>query len=171
MNKMIKGAAFAGIGVALLMGGGGTLAAWNATDDANAGTIKSGQLALTAQEGVWTDAADNRIDVAEYRIIPGEVLTYTQVLDIVVEGTNMEASLAVDGAPQNLGFDGDTAEAGPIILKSSDGLTVSTLTESTKVTASTEFTFSAEDTDSMKAQYDFSGVKYVLTQVTSDNDN
>ncbi len=169
MNKMIKGAAFAGVGVALLLGGGGTLANWNDRADSKAGAIVAGDLELNARDGVWTDADDKQIDVATYRIIPGEELTYTQTLDVVLEGTNMQASVAVSGGPENIGFDGSTAVAGPIELETIDGLPVTTLTESTTLIASTTFTFSADDTASKKAKYDFSKVSYVLTQQTETN--
>lgn len=42
----------AGFGAALLVGGGGTLAVWNATTEANAGTILSGNINLIAGTGV-----------------------------------------------------------------------------------------------------------------------
>ncbi|GAA3326839.1 MULTISPECIES: alternate-type signal peptide domain-containing protein [Paeniglutamicibacter] len=51
MNKMTKGALATGLDVALLLGGGGTLAVWNKSVAEPAGTITSGDLELTAGTG------------------------------------------------------------------------------------------------------------------------
>ena len=59
-STLIKGTAAIAVGAALLLGGGGTLAAWNDSVSAAPGTITAGTLdvAKTAA-GVWKDRANN----------------------------------------------------------------------------------------------------------------
>jgi alternate signal-mediated exported protein len=96
MNKMTKGALATGLGVALLVGGGGTLAVWNASDTAPAGTIKSGDLNLTAGKGEWTSLHSAiPIDLATYKVVPGDLLTFTQKVQVNLEGDLMQADLTV----------------------------------------------------------------------------
>jgi len=95
MNKMTKGALATGLGVALLVGGGGTLAVWNADATAGAGEIKSGDLNITAKAGVWTNGNDKVTDLATYRVVPGDVLTFTQPVEVTLVGDLMKATLAV----------------------------------------------------------------------------
>ena len=111
MNKMAKGALAIGVGAALLLGGG-TLATWNATANASAGTITAGELAMsTSVAGAWTSSASGVIlptAVAAYRAVPGEVLTYSQTLKINLNGDNITAKLEATGAVAAKAF-GDEA--------------------------------------------------------------
>lgn len=89
MNKLTKGAIAAAAGVALLLGGGGTLAYWNASTSVGAGTIQSGNLAVaTSGTGAWKDA-DGAIDLDTFRAVPGDKLTFTQDLTITASGDNL----------------------------------------------------------------------------------
>jgi alternate signal-mediated exported protein len=97
MNKMTKGALATGLGVALLVGGGGTLAVWNTTAQAEAGTIKSGNLHLTATPGTWTNSHNKEMtleELAKYKVVPGDKLTFTQPVAVTLEGELMKAKIA-----------------------------------------------------------------------------
>ncbi len=99
MNKMAKGALATGVGVALLLGGGGTLATWNASQAANAGTIASGELKMTAGTGNWaSNMTAGPITVASYKMVPGEKLTYSQDLAVTLIGDRITANLKTTDA-------------------------------------------------------------------------
>lgn len=95
MNKMTKGALVTGLGVALLVGGGGTLAVWNAEAINQAGTIASGDLNITAAPGVWTNASTKTIDISSYKVVPGDKLTFTQPVKVTLVGDRMQANLTL----------------------------------------------------------------------------
>ena len=54
-SALIKGTAAIAVGAALLLGGGGTLASWNAAASGTPGTVIAGDLNVAAATGVWTD--------------------------------------------------------------------------------------------------------------------
>lgn len=90
MNKMTKGSIATGVDVALLLGGGGTLAVWNTSVQSGAGRIAAGNLDLSAAKGVWTDAKTEIInDIGSYAVVPGDVFSdlnlVNQHVDVVVE--------------------------------------------------------------------------------------
>jgi len=97
MNKIAKGAVAGGIGVALLLGGAGTLAYW--TDSANVGgatTIAAGNLKVatsgTASWSVTNHGTTTAVaDIASYTMVPGDELTFTQPVTITAVGTNLKA--------------------------------------------------------------------------------
>jgi alternate signal-mediated exported protein len=56
-STLVKGTAAIAVGAALLLGGGGTLANWNAEATAAPGTIVSGDLnVVKSVNGVWKGA-------------------------------------------------------------------------------------------------------------------
>ncbi|ALE93931.1 hypothetical protein AOC05_02900 [Arthrobacter alpinus] len=179
MNKLAKGAIATGVGVILLVGGGGTLATWNQAQNASMGSVVAGDLNLTAGTGAWTNAAGTTIaKIADYKVVPGDTLTYTQPLTVTLTGNLMTAKLAVTGASTANGF-GDSAVVSPTTLTNSKSGkvlpdTVLVPTDSGVVTASTTFTFkkSTTGTDATKAAVDLSGIGYKLEQqapVSSNN--
>ncbi|GAA3598389.1 hypothetical protein GCM10022198_23310 [Klugiella xanthotipulae] len=103
MNKLSKGIIVSGLGVALLLGTGGSLALWNVTSESQAGEISTGDLNLTVPTtgqkweanvgGSWVD-----IDISTYRIVPGDLVRLTQPLTVTLTGNNMKAKLTVDTA-------------------------------------------------------------------------
>lgn len=97
MNKITKGALATGLGVALLLGGGGTLAVWNTTAEGEQdSSIVNGDLQLTAGKGTWTNAHGTVIDLATYKAVPGDALTFTQPVAVKLDGDLMEANLTVN---------------------------------------------------------------------------
>lgn len=170
MNKMAKGALATGVGVALLLGGGGTLAVWNVSQTSNAGTIVAGDLNLAAGKGTWTNAKGITVNPAVYKVVPGDVLTYTQELDITLVGDLMEAQLTLTGA--NSAF--KNAVVSPVVVTDTAGavvnaakLTPATLPADKKVKATTTFTFNANTVgrDDAKNTADFTALRYTLDQV------
>lgn len=94
MNKLAKGALATGLGVALLIGGGGTLAVWNAEQSVAPGKIVTGDLQLDAGQGTWTNA-QGPINIDNYRAVPGDKLTFTQDVEVDLKGDLMLANLTV----------------------------------------------------------------------------
>lgn len=112
MNKLTKAGIATAAAVALLMGGAGTLAYWNDTADLDgASTITAGQLNVEASgAGAWTGISD----IADYRIVPGDTLTFTQDIVVTAEGDTLVANLVLDPysiSPVNSGDGADVALA------------------------------------------------------------
>ncbi|MFZ3417171.1 alternate-type signal peptide domain-containing protein [Arthrobacter sp. 3Tela_A] len=174
MNKMAKGALATGVGVALLLGGGGTLAVWNQSVEANAGTIAAGDLNLqpkTDSTNGWYNGAGTKIeDIAAYRIVPGETLTYKHLLDITLVGAEMKADLSVTGLPTT-GVFANNAVIGPVtVMKGNvDVLADAEITpaEAGTVTASSTFTFKEETggRTNVGASADLGNVSFKLEQI------
>ncbi|WP_269938278.1 alternate-type signal peptide domain-containing protein [Arthrobacter sp. HY1533] len=176
MNKIAKGAIATGVGIVLLAGGGGTLAVWNQTDIGTQGKISAGDLNLVAGTGVWKNAKNEDITIGSYRVVPGEVLTYTQPLTVTLEGDLMVAHLTLTGASPVNGFvpaDVTTSTT----LTDAAGVTVEGNTPLDKdhdgdFTATTTFAFrlGTEGRSSVNATYDFKDIGYMLEQQTPNAD-
>ncbi|MDI3329714.1 MAG: alternate-type signal peptide domain-containing protein [Micrococcus sp.] len=172
MKKMTTGAILTGLGVALLLGGGGTLAVWNAEATSETGTIAAGNLDLKAEAGTWRNGTGKKIDVTSYKIVPGETLTYTQPVTVTLSGDRMVAKLTQHGSgiasAESNGFDTASIEVSPVKLTTARGAAVpNELTPKTNgnFVASTSFTFNdvSGQTDVLK-EYEFSQISYVLDQ-------
>lgn len=173
MNKMIKGAAFAGVGVALLLGGGGTLANWNVEKEAPAGTIISGDLDLAAPQGSWTSSKGGGeiIKIEEYKVVPGETLTYTQDLTLTIEGDQLAARLEVGGVPTLGSY---VTLTGPVLTNTAGDVLPTTVLDANspdqvRATATFAFNQNAVGRQGANETFDLSKVKYTLTQVTGTN--
>lgn len=96
MNKLTKGAVAGVAGIALLLGGAGTFATWNAAAAVSGATINAGTLAVSAAAtGTWKDATGSIANLSTYKIVPGAVLTYQQDITITAIGNNLVATLAL----------------------------------------------------------------------------
>ena len=103
MNNTIKGAAAAAAAGILMLGGYGTLAQWGDEAAMNGGSVNAGQLKLSdATAGVWTDVGGTVpvtiASIADYKVVPGDVLTYETSAQISASGANLSATLAADPA-------------------------------------------------------------------------
>lgn len=88
MNKLTKASIAGAAGIALLLGGAGTLALWNDSATIAVGSIDSGTLTITGSTGAWD---------SEWELwVPGDSATYTGELTIEATGDNLEALLTVD---------------------------------------------------------------------------
>lgn len=118
MNKLAKGSIAGAAGIALLLGGTGTFAYWNSEAGVSGGTVVAGDLKVVndGAAGVWKDQTGATINPASYRIVPGDVLTYTDDLTVTAVGKNIAAELTLAGgaiAPSDGGTTGpDSALAG-----------------------------------------------------------
>lgn len=172
MNKMAKGAIATAAGVVLLVGGGGTLALWNDSENANeGGTVTAGNLDLESGVGSWK-VDDEIIDIATYRIVPGDVLTYEQPLTITMAGNELQAELkAVPPTAPDTSFESKNYEISEVSLTTPVGAELDPKFEKPfngTVTASVDFTFDAVMTDGQEdvgATYNFSTVAFHLNQV------
>lgn len=177
MNKMTKGAVITGLGVALLLGGSGTLAVWNAEQSTNAGVIASGELDVSPGVGTWTNAKTGaKVDITTYRVVPGDSLTYTQPLEVTLEGDNVSAVLTMVGGPGSVKdrseFNKDDISFTPPTLVDAEGESVldgtalksEVLEETETLTASSTFTFNEKAVGSMNAAVNLNEVKYHLEQ-------
>ena len=100
MNKLLVSAIAGAAGLTLLLGGAGTFALWNSSATLPGGTITAGTLLVTDNapaNGVWRSGT-TVIALSNYRIVPGDTLTYTKSVDITAIGDNLVATLAVDPA-------------------------------------------------------------------------
>jgi alternate signal-mediated exported protein len=93
MNKLTKAGISTAAAVALLMGGAGTLAYWNDSAGLDgAATITAGTLNVTATDnGAWAGITN----IADYRIVPGDTITFTQEITVTAEGNALVANLAL----------------------------------------------------------------------------
>ncbi|HWM34700.1 MAG TPA: alternate-type signal peptide domain-containing protein [Pseudolysinimonas sp.] len=90
MNKLVKGAIAGAAGIALLMGGAGSLALWNDSASITDASISSGQLSISATAGSWTGNPA--------LMVPGDTATYTSTVTITAKGTNLKSTLSIDPA-------------------------------------------------------------------------
>jgi alternate signal-mediated exported protein len=161
-NKLVKGSLAAAVGVALLMGGAGTLASWNDTSVIAGGTITAGTLSITvpgstpASDG-WKSGSTAIPNIATYRIVPGDTLTYQKTFIVTATGDSLTATaslgaLSITGASQGAA---DVALAA-LLTKSAvftvDGVTTATVTGSASpktvvVTATIAFPSGTTTTD------------------------
>jgi len=102
MNKLIKGAIAAAVGIALLMGGATTLAFWNDSANVPGGTISAGTLTIAvpgtipATDG-WKSGSTAIANISNYRIIPGETITYTKTFSVTATGDKLTAAAGLTG--------------------------------------------------------------------------
>ncbi|KGJ79709.1 hypothetical protein GY21_04080 [Cryobacterium roopkundense] len=96
MNKLLKGSIAGAAGVALLIGGAGTFALWNDTAAIAGGTITAGTLTVDTGDGAWSDQFGSISSIGDYRIVPGDTLTYTTAIQVEAVGDNLSAELSVD---------------------------------------------------------------------------
>ncbi|GAA4174831.1 alternate-type signal peptide domain-containing protein [Gryllotalpicola koreensis] len=102
MNKLIKGAVTGAAGIALLLGGAGTFAAWNANTSIATGKVATGHLGvqLTPNSSAsWTDltgggAGTPITDVNDYVFAPGDHIQLKQNVTVTAQGNNLTGKLS-----------------------------------------------------------------------------
>lgn len=107
MNKLAKGAIAGAAGIALLMGGAGTLAYWNDSSDvlASGQSISSGDLTLgTSGSAAWTvkpwngtssGSAVSIPNIASFKMVPGDVVEYAKTVTLEAVGTTLKVELTL----------------------------------------------------------------------------
>lgn len=101
MNKLLKGAIAGAAGVALLLGGAGTFALWNSSATVAGGTIVAGNLVVadSGTAGSWSvNGGTARASMTGFKVVPGDVLTYTKTMNVTATGDNLVATLALTPA-------------------------------------------------------------------------
>jgi alternate signal-mediated exported protein len=173
MKKMTKGAIVTGLGVALLLGGGGTLAVWNAEAVSTAGTIAAGDLNMDLGAVRWSSDKSGTIEeISQYRPVPGEELTFEQDLNITLEGDELKATVSTNAKEYGLGKDVSVAipqlEHAGKTLPTANVLTPEIVENDKTVTAKTTFTFEDYENQGRSGAgvtHKLENVQYVLTQL------
>lgn len=184
MNKFAKGALAGGLGIALLLGGGATLAYWNDDAAVSGQSVTSGHLQITPVVGSsqWSVAfnggtAKDIADITAFNMVPGDLVTYTADFEIDAEGDNLlidattgAAALTGDAAlisrlavDTEISLNGGAAAAGPVRVV--DGNTITVV-----VTIDWPFgdsTSPALDNLAMDDAVNFANFNVVVTQVAS----
>lgn len=88
-------------GAALMLGGGGTYAYWSTQTALTAGPVQSGDLNLSLGTGTWTlkgvlGTAQTVTNLTNVKIVPGDVLTLTQPLNVTLVGDTIAADLKAE---------------------------------------------------------------------------
>jgi alternate signal-mediated exported protein len=98
MNKSTKGVLAAAAGAALLLGGAGSLAYWNASATVNGGAITTGSLTLGAGScgANWVYANGSAAGNTVTKVVPGDSITKTCTFSVGASGDHLSATL---GAP------------------------------------------------------------------------
>jgi alternate signal-mediated exported protein len=166
-SALIKGTAAIAVGAALLLGGGGTLASWNASTTQNPGTVVAGDLDVVADAGVWTDRNGAPVTISTYKVVPGDKLTYTQVLDVTLTGDKMAANVAATGTGAVNGFTAANVVVTDPVLMVGDTPVSNPLTTSGTVTAAITFEFKSGTTgrSDVTKSYNFGSVAFTLNQI------
>ncbi len=89
------------VGAALLSAGGGTYAYWSTQTALTAGPVSAGDLNLSLGTGTWSlkgvlGSAQSVSNLTTVKIVPGDVLTLTQPLDVTLVGTTIAADLKAE---------------------------------------------------------------------------
>jgi alternate signal-mediated exported protein len=166
-SALIKGTAAIAVGAALLLGGGGTLASWNASTTQNPGTVVAGDLDVVADAGVWTDRNGAPVTISTYKVVPGDKLTYTQDLNVTLTGDKMAANVAATGAGAVNGFTAANVTVTDPVLTVGDTAVSNPLTTSGTVTATITFEFKSGTTgrSDVTKSYNFGSVAFTLNQI------
>jgi alternate signal-mediated exported protein len=99
-TRRVQGILAVGAG-ALLLVGGSSFALWTVQSNVAGGTITAGNLDVVVADGTWQDASSEHAapvdiaDLADFRIVPGDVLEGTFPVDVAALGDNLVGDLTV----------------------------------------------------------------------------
>ncbi len=136
MNKLVKGSVAAAVGIALLMGGAGTLAFWNDQASIAGGTITAGTLSIAVPSTApstdgWKSGTTAIPSISAFRIVPGDTLTYTKTFTVTATGNNLTATAGI-GALSIVGASSSAADTAlAALLTKSATFTVGGVTTTT----------------------------------------
>lgn len=166
MNKLTKAAIAGAAGIALLLGGAGSLAYWNDATALDAASINSGTLTISDDDVATTTYLGGG---AVGLIVPGDTVVISQGVVIAATGDNLEATLDIDattlvGALEPFvtytvkAFDGATEVTNLTTLSASDAASID------RVEVTVVFPTSVEDTDGQGLALDLGELIVTLTQ-------
>ena len=169
-TTLIKGSAAIALGAALLLGGGGTLANWNASATQTPGTIVAGDLNVVNGVGAWTDRNGDAVTISTYKVVPGDKLTFTQDLNVTLAGNKMAAEIATSGITATNGFTpANVTVSAPVLTVDGDPvsnpLTPTGGTQTVTATITFEFKSTTTGRADVNATYNFNNVGFTLTQI------
>lgn len=168
MNKLTKAAIAGAAGIALLLGGAGSLAYWNDSAKLDAASINAGTLTIAADgEASTTYLNDPLMPVS--LIVPGDTVVVSQDVTISATGDNLEASLGIDatalvGALEPFvtytvkAYDGVSEVTNLTTLSASDAASID------RVEVTVVFPTSVEGTDGQGLGLDLGELIVTLTQ-------
>ncbi|MEN2736339.1 alternate-type signal peptide domain-containing protein [Microbacterium sp. X-17] len=129
MNRFAKGAIAGAAGILLLLSGAGTFALWNGSASAAAGSVQSGTMTIAADAaaGTWSvthgsGPATAIPSIASFRAVPGDVLTFTQKVDVTATGDNLSAILSID--PTSIKAGDSSPASAALVTALTSGMTV-----------------------------------------------
>lgn len=104
MKKIVTGTIAGAAGIALLLGGAGSFALWNAQASSAAAQISSGTLTMTADpDGTWTDMTETPngprntpLSPATARMVPGNTYQFTQTMTVTAAGDDLKGVITYD---------------------------------------------------------------------------
>lgn len=177
MNKITKGAVVGGIGVALLLGGGSTLAYWTDQAQVTGATIASGRLDISD----FTDAAwkvtNNGVtkdvtNIGTFKMVPGDKLEYSTSATVTLEGDNLKATIAAATGAGAITGTGELKDRLTVTTSVNGGQTaaITSGTHVVPVTVTVEWPFGdasspALDNPAMSETVSFANFNVTLTQV------
>lgn len=178
MNKLTKAAIAGAAGIALLLGGAGSLAYWNDSASLAGASINAGTLVIEANgDGAWSDTDGVIADIADFLAVPGDKLTYTAAFNITATGDNLSAKVALDGGsivPADNENDADNALAAllgkSVVIKVNDVTTfnvapaVGPQTVEVSVTITWPLGGDGVGNDAMNGKVNLNGMTVTLTQ-------
>lgn len=164
----VKGAVAAAAGIAVLLGGAGTFAMWNASSAIGTADATTGHLTATFDEdGVaWVDAnnANKSVDIETFRLVPGDELVGTTTITVDAVGDNIAVAASAaetDGGTLPAGVSADVTLSGE---KLQDGRLPAGESELT-ATIDLKFSDAAGAQESMGASIDLSKINVTIAQV------
>lgn len=99
-NKALRAGIAVAAGVALLAGAGGTFARWFDSESVETGDIVAGELSLSSPTNIsWSEATIGALtteELAAYRMVPGDVVTYSAMVTPTIVGENLVATLTAE---------------------------------------------------------------------------
>ena len=167
MNKLVKGSIAGAAGIALLLGGAGSLALWSDSAALSPTSITSGTLDIApGTTGTWSPALA--------KIVPGDTTTYTQNYTVVATGDNLHATLTTNVGTITNGISGATPTTTFVVKDSTNAvvtpaagvysLNAGTYTVEAKVVVA--FASSTANQVGTNGTITFSGLTVTLNQVT-----
>ncbi|MFT4083272.1 MAG: alternate-type signal peptide domain-containing protein [Nocardioides sp.] len=134
IKKSTKGSLAAGAAAVLLLGGAGSLAYWNSTQDVAGGDIVTGDMSITAPTCTdWTldsaeETAGDTFDPTSDTLVPGDVITETCTTTFNGTGNHLRATLDAEaGTNDGLFTSGELSLDVGSLESSSDGTTWTTV--------------------------------------------
>lgn len=168
MNKATKGALAAAASVAIVAGGAGTMAAWNASSSLGSGSVQAGTLNIQ-QQGTgswhWGDATGPVFNPVTEFMVPGDSVVYVGDYKITAQGTNLRATLT----PSVGGLGGDLAPYLEVTNVNGAAVNITPADNNTTKTIGTKVTFKSDATgvDGQGKTASLSGASVVLSQTVS----